>query len=175
MHGELWNLLARLFDWFARFLDATAPLLMTDAASDSARPLHVAVYGTLMRPFDAQARLGIADQLAFEGPCRFEGALYDLGAFPGAVPDGNDVIDGELFRILDPRAMPKMDRLEHYDPDDEDGSTYVRRVVDLVAPEGQQAWIYWYNAPVDEGRRVPSGSWIEHLEGRSGRGPQGAS
>ena len=137
---------------------------------DPARPLYVAVYGTLMRPFDAQARLGIADQLRFEGPCQFTGTLYDLGAFPGAVPTGDDRIRGELFRILDPRAMPKMDRLEQYDPDDEDGSQYVRRVVTLAAPEGQQAWIYWYNEPVDAGDRVTSGSWTEYLEKRSGRG-----
>lgn len=138
--------------------------------TDTFRPLHIAVYGTLMRPFDAQERLGIADQLAYEGPCRFEGVLYDLGAFPGAVP-GDEVVQGELFRILDPRAMPKMDRLEGYDPAHEEGSQYLRRAIDLVGPEGKRAWVYWYNGPVEEGARVPSGSWIEHLKNRSGGGP----
>jgi gamma-glutamylcyclotransferase (GGCT)/AIG2-like uncharacterized protein YtfP len=135
--------------------------------SASARPRHIAVYGTLMRPFGAQERLGIADQLAYEGPCAFRGILYDLGAYPGAVPDEEQVVQGELFRILDPRAMPAMDRLENYDPEHEEESQYLRRPLSLVEPAGQQAWIYWYNGPVEQGARVPSGSWVEHIENRS--------
>ncbi len=139
--------------------------------SSSSRPLHLAVYGTLMRPFGVQERLGIADQLAYEGPCAFYGLLYDLGAFPGAVPDDEQVVRGELFRILDPRAMPKLDRLENYDPEHEGGSQYLRRTLTLKDPAGQQAWVYWYNGPLEEATRVPSGSWIEHIESRSRSDP----
>jgi gamma-glutamylcyclotransferase (GGCT)/AIG2-like uncharacterized protein YtfP len=136
-----------------------------------------------MRGFGAQRRLGIADQLQRVGTCRFAGRLYDLGAYPGAAPPGageraegsaaaadeapatdeDGVVQGELYRIRDPRALAAMDRLEGYDPDRPEASHYVRRATELLEPTGRTAWVYWYNGPTAPHDRIPSGSWAAHV------------
>ena len=48
--------------------------------------LYLITYGTLRRTTDGLERLGVADRVSFVDACRFNGVLYDLGRFPGAVP-----------------------------------------------------------------------------------------
>ncbi|MFO8098469.1 MAG: hypothetical protein R6T83_02470 [Salinibacter sp.] len=52
----------------------------------------LATYGTLMRGMGTHEELDVAAALTFVAPCRFQGVLYDLDAFPGAVP-GNGSAD----------------------------------------------------------------------------------
>jgi len=118
---------------------------------DSSRLL--ATYGTLMRAGGGVERLGVADRVSVVGACRFEGCLYDLGRFPGAVPGGGTVC-GELLRLSDPEVWAVLDRYEGYDPDDEAASLFVRRRVSLTEPAGRTAWVYWYNDDPGEAPRV---------------------
>lgn len=126
--------------------------------------LLLATYGTLMRTFEAQERLGIRQALSFQGACRIEGQLYDLGTVPGAVP-GEQVVHGELFRLASDAVWTVLDEYEGYDPDREADSWYVRRRVPLQAPADCTAWVYWYNGDVSEKPMVPSGDWREYVEG----------
>jgi gamma-glutamylcyclotransferase (GGCT)/AIG2-like uncharacterized protein YtfP len=119
----------------------------------------IAVYGTLLRRFDTQRRLGIASHLHFVGPCQFEGALYNLGDYPGAVP-GDGEIHGELYRMQTPgRVLPVMDRFEGYDPDRNAHSLFVRRLTPLQTPAGETAWVYWFQNEVEPSARISSGRW----------------
>lgn len=134
---------------------------------------HLATYGTLMRDFEAQQQLGLADALTFVGPCRIRGVLFDLGSFPGALPPGdvpNDlrtsldappVAYGELFRLEGRDVLRLLDQYEGYDPDRPATSLFVRRRTSLIEPEGQEAFVYWYNRSVDTATRIPSGDWRE--------------
>lgn len=126
----------------------------------------LATYGTLMREYDSQATLGVQERLTFVERCRWDGRLYDLGRFPGAVP-GEGTVHGELFRVETPSVWPILDRYEGYDPDDEAGSLFVRRRVPLQRPDGQVAWVYWYNGERGDAPRVPSGDWAAYGSDRS--------
>lgn len=115
-----------------------------------------------MRAFGRHEQLGIDGRLAFLGRCRWTGRLYDLGSVPGAVPRKGTVY-GELFRVTDPEVWTTIDRYEGYDPDREEASLYVRKRVSLEAPAGETAWVYWYNGPLDDRPKVPSGDWAAYV------------
>jgi gamma-glutamylcyclotransferase (GGCT)/AIG2-like uncharacterized protein YtfP len=124
----------------------------------------LATYGTLMRAFDGIERLGIDDRVSVVGTCRFEGVLYDLERFPGAVP-GEGTVHGELFRLHDSQVWTVLDRYEGYDADREEASLFVRRRIDLGAPAGKTAWVYWFNGDPGGRPRVASGDWAAYVEG----------
>lgn len=123
----------------------------------------LATYGTLMRTFGQQKQLGVAEQLSFVSSCRWEGRLYDLGRFPGAVP-GDGIVHGELFQVQDSRVWSVLDRYEGYDKENEQASLFVRRRVELRTPSDQTAWVYWYNKRPPANARVSSGDWVAHRE-----------
>ena len=125
----------------------------------------LATYGTLMRTFGGFERLGVADRLSVVGTCRFEGRLYDLGQFPGAVPS-DGIVHGDLFRLRDPQVWSVLDRYEGYDADREEASLFVRRRVDLQEPSDQTAWVYWFSGDPSGSPLVPSGDWAAYVQDR---------
>ena len=131
-------------------------------------PPLLATYGTLMRAFNASERLGIAEQISFVETCRFDGILYDLGRFPGAVP-GDGIVRGELLRLHDPQVLRVLDRYEGYDADREDDSLFVRRRVEVQEPSARTAWVYWFNGDLTGRPRVESGDWATYVEGEGDR------
>lgn len=124
----------------------------------------LATYGTLMRPFGGCERLGVADRVSFAATCRFDGVLYDLGRFPGAVP-GDGTVHGELLRLHDPQVWAGLDPYEGYDADREEDSLFVRRRVSLQEPSDRTAWVYWFNDDPTGRPRVPSGDWAAYTQG----------
>lgn len=121
-------------------------------------PPYLATYGTLMRVFGQHEALGVGDRITFVTECRFDGQLYDLGRFPGAVR-GEGTVHGELFRLDSPDVLERLDRYEGYDPAQEHASPFVRRRTTLRVPGGATAWVYWYDGNVRNAPRVPSGDW----------------
>lgn len=117
-----------------------------------------------MRSFDQQKKLGVKPYLTFVSTCQIRGRLYDLGAFPGAVP-GSGTVYGELFRVRTAKVWSVLDRYEGYDPAHEEASLFVRRKVPLQSERDQRAWVYWYNGPSEGHPRVPSGNWASYVEG----------
>ena len=129
----------------------------------SSSPLLLATYGTLMRAFGGVQRLGIDDRVSFVDECRFEGVLYDLGRFPGAVP-GEGTVHGELVRLHDPQAWAVLDRYEGCEPGRKTESLFVRRQVSLQTPADRTAWVYWFNSDPAGRPRVPSGDWAAYVQ-----------
>lgn len=113
-----------------------------------------------MRAFDFQDELGVREQMSFRDRCRWDGELYDIGPFPGAVP-GAGTIHGELFRLDSPAVWAVLDQYEGYDSDRPGASTFVRKRVELEQPS-VTAWVYWYNGTVADRPRVPSGDWEDY-------------
>ena len=62
----------------------------------------------------------------FLGPCRFRGALYDLGGFPGVI-DGDGLCHGVRYRLDDAALIAPLDEFEDVLPDDLEASLYVRK------------------------------------------------
>lgn len=123
----------------------------------------LATYGTLLRTFGRQETLGVEGELIFVSKCRVRGQLYDLGSFPGAVP-GPGIVHGELFRLRTSSVWTVLDRYEGYDAEDEASSLFIRRRVSLDGPQGQTAWIYWYNREPEGAPRISSGNWAAYVK-----------
>ena len=96
-------------------------------------------------------------------PARIRGELYDVGLFPALV-EGDGMVWGELVRLAAgglAAALPVLDRLEDYRPDDPAGSMYLRRIVEVTTAGGatEHAHTYFYNRDHHGLAPVPSGDW----------------
>ena len=126
-------------------------------------------YGTLMAGFDRRRRAGIDSKLSYRGRGSIRAALFDLGIYPAAVPAPEGVVWGEAYEMADPDAvLVALDDIEGYRPDDPDKSLYSRAVADVALPDGsvEQAWVYFYNAPLGRAPRIASGDYLEHVKVR---------
>jgi gamma-glutamylcyclotransferase (GGCT)/AIG2-like uncharacterized protein YtfP len=136
-------------------------------ADESSDVDHLVTYGSLLRIFSMQERLGVDDRLEFERPCKVPGVMYDCGRYPGVVP-GDGVVRGELYRMRDAGVLTAIDYYEGYDPTDESSSLFVRRPVDLIEPDGCTAWVYFYrgegNGQAPNRSRVGSGDWAQYVQ-----------
>jgi gamma-glutamylcyclotransferase (GGCT)/AIG2-like uncharacterized protein YtfP len=127
---------------------------------------RVFFYGTLMTRFNRRRRIGIDADLVFIGRGSIEGALFDLGLFPAAVPSSEGRVWGEVFQMLDvDKVLAGLDDIEGACPGQEDFSLYFRAVVPVRLEDGSEttAWVYFYNAPLGQAERIASGDYFEHL------------
>ncbi len=130
---------------------------------------HVFFYGTLMAPFNRPGRQRITPKLQFKGRGTIRAALYDLGIYPAAIPAPEGVVRGEVYEMMDPEAvLHALDDIEGFRPDDPDKSLYSRDRASVRMPDGgtEQAWVYFYNAPLGRAPRIPSGDYLEHVKVR---------
>jgi len=114
-------------------------------------PDRVFVYGLLRA---GQSYGHVLDGLPRTGPHELEGfALYDLGRYPGAVHAPGMVI-GDLVEVGDGAVLEILDEIEgvHAHP-----PLYTR---ERVTVDGAPAWIYVYDRPVGDARRIRGGDWL---------------
>jgi gamma-glutamylcyclotransferase (GGCT)/AIG2-like uncharacterized protein YtfP len=126
-------------------------------------------YGTLMAGFDRRRRADIDSKLTYVGRASIHAALFDLGIYPAAVPAPDAQVWGELYEMADPTAvLAALDEIEGYRPGDPDRSLYTRAQAPVTLPDGnpEQAWVYFYNAPLGQAQRIVSGDYLEHVKVR---------
>jgi len=126
-------------------------------------------YGTLMTGFERRRRIGIDARMKFLARGWIKAALFDLGIYPAAVPAENGRVWGEVFELLDPEAvLSALDEIEGYRPGEPDSSLYIRSIVPVYLPDdgNQEAWVYFYNAPLGRAPRIDSGDYLEYLKVR---------
>jgi gamma-glutamylcyclotransferase (GGCT)/AIG2-like uncharacterized protein YtfP len=126
-------------------------------------------YGTLMAGFDRRRRAGIDGKLTYLGRGSISAALFDLGIYPAAVPAPDSSVWGELYETLDaPAVLAALDEIEGYRPDDPDRSLYIRSRTPVTLPDrhSESAWVYFYNAPLGQAQRIPSGDYLDHVKVR---------
>lgn len=124
-------------------------------------------YGTLMTGFDRRRRIGIDPYLRYRGRGWVQAALFDLGIYPAAVPADEGRVWGEVFELLEPaRVLEALDGIEGFRPAEPDSSLYLRVKVPAHLPDNvtEQAWIYFYNAPLGKAPRITSGDYLEYLK-----------
>ena len=126
-------------------------------------------YGTLMAGFDRRRRAGIDTKLRYIGRGSIQGALFDLGLYPAAVPAPDGHVWGEVYEMTDASiVLAALDDIEGYRSEDPDRSLYARALADVTLPDGHlaRAWVYFYNAPLGRASRIPSGDYLEHVKVR---------
>lgn len=122
-----------------------------------------------MAGFDRRRRADIDPKLSYVGRGSIEAALFDVGIYPAAVPDPEGLVWGEVYSMTDPAAvLAALDEIEGYTPDAPDRSLYLREQTTVTLPDGsrEQAWVYFYNAPLGHAERIVSGDYLEHVKVR---------
>lgn len=129
------------------------------------------VYGTLRRVFDHPMHGWLARHARWVGEATFQGNLFSLGAYPGAVPSARpaDRVKGEVYEVQD--AGPLFERLDEYEdflPDNPAASLYLRQLHDVELVDGRwvRAWVYVFNRPTVGLPWVASGDWAQEVEKR---------
>lgn len=131
----------------------------------SARCNKLFVYGTLRKGFPLHSYLQ-KGSIRDVGSGRIQAKLYDLGQFPGAVSSSSasEVVEGEVFELLRPEQhLRELDAVEGFDPDDLEGSLFVRRIASVRLQNGRsvKAWAYFLPKKPSGGRRINSGDYAE--------------
>jgi len=123
-----------------------------------------------MAPFNRPGRQRITPKLTFKGRGSIRAALFDLGIYPAAIPsEDNSRVWGETYETGDAASvLAVLDEIEGYRPNEPDRSLYTRVLAEVTLEDGrvEQAWTYFYNAPLGRAERIESGDYLDHLNAR---------
>ena len=129
------------------------------------------VYGTLMQGFDSLENWQSRVQAEFVGRGKIQGRLYDLGRYPGAIRAASEhLVRGEVYKLRNPaNALDILDEYEGFFPLHPERSSFVRAVTSVVMDDGREkeAWVYFYNGPVDESKLIAGGDYRSKSKPRS--------
>ena len=122
------------------------------------------VYGTLKQDIEHPMRDLLARFAEFVGTAAFQGKLYRVNEYPGAIrsDDLQDVVYGEIYALKEPAAvLSTLDEYEDYEPGSPETSLYRREMTDITGADGRsmRAWIYLYNKSVEGLEAIPSGTY----------------
>ncbi|MBK8935863.1 MAG: gamma-glutamylcyclotransferase [Chloroflexi bacterium] len=132
------------------------------------RLLPFFVYGTLL-PGQPNAHLWGDGIVAQQNATLANGRLYDLGAFPMLVEEGEEKVVGCLITLQPEQyhtTLAKLDELEGYDPAQPTASAYRREPREVLGEDGRSyaAWVYIGHATALPGMMpIPGGDWRRHV------------
>lgn len=138
-------------------------------------PYYLFVYGTLRTGLNHPVIREIKDDVEWMGESFIKGKLFDIGNYPGAVKD-IDVkntekkrrsIKGEVYLVKYPKKVFRiLDEYEGFQEQFAAGSEYYREQELITLQNGKkiQAWVYWYNLPVEGKRRIRHADYLEYLK-----------
>jgi gamma-glutamylcyclotransferase (GGCT)/AIG2-like uncharacterized protein YtfP len=123
------------------------------------------VYGTLMGASRHPMAMRLAAECTSLGAATVCGRLYDLGAYPGALPSeaAGDRVHGEVLRLRSPaHSLRWLDAYEGCGGHDAEPHGFRRVIVGarLIAGRNVNTWIYHYQGPLDSARRLHGGRYL---------------
>ena len=120
---------------------------------------YLFVYGTLRSQMNDPLHRLLEKHAVLLGTGSFQGRLYDLGRYPGAIPSRgkSDRVLGEIYRFSESqRALEILDEYE--------GHRFKRKRATIIQESGRSlpCWIYLYTRPVRHHLRISSGDYIRY-------------
>ena len=124
------------------------------------------VYGTLRRDSESDMFYLLAKYANFVGEATYQGKLYKINYYPGAVPSKitSDEVTGEIFRLCDPNlVLSRLDQYEECGTGFKEPTEYIRVLQDVRLLNGEiySAWIYLYNRTLCNIHLIPSGDFLK--------------
>jgi len=150
-----------------QFLKKNKQQLSAGEKQEKETPL-LFVYGTLMQGMDNARFLQSSNRARYLGKAKIRGFIYDLGEFPGFIPQAGDVQDdevhwvhGELYHLENSTVLlDTLDVIEGVNPFYPERSLFVRKLLPAEF-RGQETmvWVYVFNQPRDRFSIIPSGDF----------------
>jgi gamma-glutamylcyclotransferase (GGCT)/AIG2-like uncharacterized protein YtfP len=129
---------------------------------------YLFVYGTLREDVGHEMYHVLARNASFLGEATVVGTLYDLGQYPGLVPDDGtkETVTGELYRIQEAILDHTFEILDDYEgvgPNDPMPHEYKREIIPVSLNDGRRldAWAYVLNLSPEGLRKISSGDYRE--------------
>ncbi|MEO6286580.1 MAG: gamma-glutamylcyclotransferase family protein [Dyadobacter sp.] len=122
---------------------------------------YLFTYGTLMQGFQNSFAEKLHKLSTYAGKGYFNGFLYQITWYPGAIFDVNSdgKVHGEIYLLAPGNDLLK--ELDEYEDvfEDESASLYVRRIVPITTESRSviPCWVYLYNQPVNDYLLISSG------------------
>ena len=126
------------------------------------------VYGTLLGSLSNSMADYLKRESQFLGEAYLRGRLYDLGQYPGLVPDENSpyLVYGHVFELYSPETALKI--LDHYEdiPDGKETTNeYIRSLLNVsLENKPFDCWVYIYNHSTQGLKEIKSGNYLEYIE-----------
>ena len=118
------------------------------------------VYGTLMRNAHHPQAQHFHQAARFLGPARWQGRLYLVSYYPGAVPSvlTEDIVHGELWTLTNPQTLALLDQYEECSPRDPLPHEYTRSIETVwLGDQALKAWVYIYKRDTNGLKQITSG------------------
>ena len=133
-------------------------------------PEYIFVYGTLRKDSPQPMARLLVSHSQYIGEASIQGALYDLGRYPGVLEHQGYRTFGELFRLEEPeKILPPLDDYEECSAAYPEPTLYLRKLCPVLLEDGStvDAWVYVYNRQVTGCTLIEEGRYLEYLEGKS--------
>ncbi|MEO5997375.1 MAG: gamma-glutamylcyclotransferase family protein [Chitinophagaceae bacterium] len=129
---------------------------------------YLFAYGTLRKGFSSPIYKSIVEEIEWMGFSRVKGKLFDIGEYPGAIrSESENYIVGEIIKIkTSVKVLEILDDYECCYTSTEKRSEYERKKEWFVLKNGirVEAWIYWYNLPVNNKQQIPGNDYLNYLQ-----------
>jgi gamma-glutamylcyclotransferase (GGCT)/AIG2-like uncharacterized protein YtfP len=128
-------------------------------------PDYIFVYGTLRRDANSEMHQLLAKYAGFVDDATYQGKLYKVDYYPGAVPsdDPNDAVHGEVYLLHQADvALALLDQYEEFGPEFPEPNEYIRLKQSVILKNGRSVmtWVYLYNHPIENLELIKSANFI---------------
>lgn len=121
---------------------------------------YLFVYGTLL---NEQNEFGnyLQNNCEFIGNGKFQGILFDIGDFPGAIENLEEElwVHGKVYELKNfEMVIPILDTFEGFGEGEEIPNLFIRKLIKIILPDKALiCWTYIYNRPTNGFRKILSG------------------
>ncbi|MCL4383480.1 MAG: gamma-glutamylcyclotransferase [Candidatus Marsarchaeota archaeon] len=123
------------------------------------------VYGTLKKGFNNRARKKLKENSLFVGDAEFNGKLFRINGYPGAIKSNNssDIVYGELYKIKNHVSVFKiLDEFEECSDTFDKPALFKRKICKVrIEKKYEYAWIYLYNLATRGLPKIKTGKFMQ--------------